>query len=144
MSGTNKGEAEMPVVSESALGKLAAVAAAGVQAAAAKQNNDLSTAAVASAKTVIKEEIKSEIANSPALQDVAVVDVKSAWASKINATNVAAILAMLGTILPIFGLEFSPETQRDILAGVIAIAGVGTVIFKTFFTKTITASSAGK
>lgn len=128
----------MPVASEAALGKLASAVVTGVAAAAAKPNNDLSSAAVASSKTVIKQEVAAEIATSPALKDVAVVDVKSAWLSKINIGQGVGVLAMLFTL---FGIDLDAETKASIEAGIVGAMAVYTWIMKTWFTPTVTPAS---
>lgn len=69
------------------------------------------------------------------------VDVKSAWTSKINITQVLAMLAML---LSVFGLDIDAKTQADILAGIIAVQSVVSWVLRTFFTKTVTPTVAAK
>ncbi len=68
----------------------------------------------------------------------AVVPVKSAAASKINWTAVVSAAAMLGSY---FGLNLSPE----MVGGVVTTIGVGSqlmqFVFRTFFTKSVVASS---
>lgn len=70
--------------------------------------------------------------------DVAVVPVQSPLLSKVNWTQ----LLMLGfTLLAAFGVDIPPETKLQIIEGLIALGTVATVIFKTFFTKSITTGS---
>ena len=67
------------------------------------------------------------------------VQVRSAWASKINWTQAISFLAMM---LTMFGIDLDPETQAQILAFIMALSNVLTWIFKTFFSTTITPGSA--
>jgi hypothetical protein len=69
------------------------------------------------------------------------VPVASAWASKINWTQAVALLA---SVLVLFGINLDPATQVSIIAAIQAIQAVVTWVLKTFFTTTITASSAAK
>ena len=69
------------------------------------------------------------------------VDVKSAWLSKINWTQAVSFLAMLATM---FGIDVPPEMHAQILAAIVAVSAVMTWAFKTFFTSTVTPSSAAK
>ncbi len=68
----------------------------------------------------------------------AVVPVKSAAASKINWTAIISAGAMLGSY---FGLHLTPE----MVGGVVTTIGVGSqlmqFVFRTFFTKSVVASS---
>ena len=75
------------------------------------------------------------------MADEVVVPVKSAWFSKINWTQAIAFLAML---VSYFGINVDPATQAAILAAITAISTIVTWIMKTFFTKSITPSSAAK
>lgn len=68
------------------------------------------------------------------------VDIKPAAESKINWTQIAGILA---SVAAIFGLNVDPGTLVTIIVGIQTLVGVVTIIFKTFFTGTITPSSAG-
>lgn len=68
-----------------------------------------------------------------------VVDTKSIWFSKIFWTNVVGIAAMAVSMFG--GLEISPQTQLDIVAGIGVVQGALTVVLKTFFTSTVTPSS---
>lgn len=68
-----------------------------------------------------------------------VVSTKSAWLSKINWSQVIAIVAMVGTTFNLF--ELTPDEQIKILSGIVAVQGAVTFVLKTFFTSTITPSS---
>lgn len=70
--------------------------------------------------------------------DVAVVPVQSPLLSKVNWTQ---LLMLVFTLLAAFGVDIAPETKLQIIEGLIALGTVATVIFKTFFTKSITAGS---
>ena len=72
-------------------------------------------------------------------KEVAEVDVQSAWLSKINWGEVIKVAA---AFLAVKGINIPPEVQNDILLAIISIGGVYTFVVKTWFTKTITASSA--
>jgi hypothetical protein len=70
---------------------------------------------------------------------VSVVDIKSTWASKINWTQTVGLAA---SFLVLFGVNLPPETQVHIVVVIQAIIAVATWILKTFFSNTITPSSA--
>lgn len=70
-----------------------------------------------------------------------VVAVKSAWFSKINWTQAVGVLAGVVTL---FGFDIPPETQAQILAGILAVQGAMTWIIKTWFTSTVAPSSMAK
>lgn len=73
--------------------------------------------------------------------DNAVVGVKSAWASKINWTQAVALLAM---VLAVFGIDMPPDTKVAIVALIQAVQSIASWIIKTWFTTTVTPSSAKK
>ena len=73
--------------------------------------------------------------------EVAVVPVKSAWASKINWTQAVAFLA---SMLVIFGIELDAPTQVAIVGGLQGIQAAVTWALKTWFTDSVTPASAGK
>lgn len=75
-------------------------------------------------------------------QQKAVVDVNSAWWSKINWAQVVGIAASILVILTGGKLDLSPELQAQIVLAIQAIIGIITVVLKTFFTTSITPSSA--
>jgi hypothetical protein len=68
------------------------------------------------------------------------VDVASAWASKINWTQVVAIGSSLSALY--FGHELPAQTQAAIVVGIQAVQALVTFYFRTFKTTTITPSSA--
>ncbi len=75
------------------------------------------------------------------MADIAEVDIKSAWLSKINWVQVASVAA---SILVVFGINVPPELQAQIAAAITAISAIVTIVMKTWFTTTITPSSAAK
>jgi len=75
------------------------------------------------------------------MADTVVVDVKSAWLSKINWTQAIGVLA---SIAAVFGFDLDAPTQIEIVAGIQGIVAVITWALKTFGTTTVTPSSAAK
>ncbi len=71
--------------------------------------------------------------------DFTEVEVKSAWLSKINWTQVAQIAFSVGAL---FGLDVPPEEKAAIITAINGIGNVVTIVMKTFFTSTITPASA--
>lgn len=69
------------------------------------------------------------------------MDIKSAWLSKINWTQAIGFLAMIGTVL---GFDLDAETQKNLLALIVAGQAVLTWVLRTWFTKTVTPSVAAK
>lgn len=68
-----------------------------------------------------------------------VVETKSIWFSKIFWTQIIGIAAMA---LSVFGgFEIAPQTQLEIVSGIVAAQGAVTMLLKTFFTSTVTPSS---
>lgn len=51
--------------------------------------------------------------------------------SKINWTQIVAFAAMIAAM---FGMDLTPETQAAVVSAVVAIQGVLTIIFRTWFT----------
>lgn len=86
--------------------------------------------------TDVAEQIVAEVKKSDSLT---LALVQSAWVSKINWTQAVALAAM---ILTYFGIDLDPKTQGAILALIVAVTTIGTWVLKTFFTSTITPSSA--
>lgn len=68
-----------------------------------------------------------------------VVETKSIWWSKIFWTQLVAIVSMALTVFG--GFEISPQTQLEIVSAVLFVQGGVTMVFKTFFTSTVTPSS---
>jgi hypothetical protein len=69
------------------------------------------------------------------------VGVQSAWFSKINWTQAVAVLAMIATV---FGFNLDSATQVAIVSAIVSVQAVVTWVIKTFFTTTVTPSSAKK
>lgn len=59
------------------------------------------------------------------------MDTKSAWASKINWTQIVGMLAMLGTV---FGIDVPDDVKTQLIAGIAGIQAVVTWVFRTWFT----------
>lgn len=66
------------------------------------------------------------------------VPVKSSWTSKINWTQLIAVMA---SVLVLFGISIPAETQLQIVVGIQAAQAIATWIIRTWFTKEITAAS---
>jgi uncharacterized membrane protein len=75
------------------------------------------------------------------MADIAEVEVKSAWMSKINWTQLISVLASL---LIVFGVNIPPELQAHLATAITALSALVTIIMKTWFTTTITPASAAK
>lgn len=75
-------------------------------------------------------------------KSTAVVDVKSAWESKINWVQLIGVVAMIGTLTGLF--DISAADQATIVGGILAVQGALTVILRTWFTKSVTKASAEK
>jgi hypothetical protein len=73
---------------------------------------------------------------------VAQVDVKTAWASKINWTQAVGIAATILAVVSGNKYQVPVETQLSLVAGIQGIQAVVTFVMKTWFTKTITPASA--
>lgn len=81
-----------------------------------------------------------DVPNSPVVSTPPVVannvPIKSAWYAKINWTALGSAAATLLTTNA-FGLD--PQTQVTVLAVTNLITNVATVVFRTFFSNTVTA-----
>lgn len=55
-------------------------------------------------------------------------DTKSLWASKTFWTQIVGVAAMLATLL---GLDLGPETQTNIVSGILAVQAVLSAIFRS-------------
>jgi small-conductance mechanosensitive channel len=66
------------------------------------------------------------------------VDVKSAWASKINWTQ-AVVLLM--TVLAFFGIDVPEDVRSSLMAAITAVGVVITWLLRTFFSPAVTAGS---
>lgn len=73
-----------------------------------------------------------------------VVPVQSAWFSKINWTQGIAFASTAITL--VFGQTYAipAEVQLAIVAGIQGVQSIATWVMKTFFTTTVTPSSAAK
>jgi hypothetical protein len=69
------------------------------------------------------------------------MELKSAFLSKINWTQLIAVIAMLMTT---FGIDLPSDVQASIVAGIVAVQAVVTWVLKTWFTTTITPASAAR
>ena len=56
---------------------------------------------------------------------------KSFFASKINWTQIISVIAMVGSFV---GLDLSPELQGALVTAIGAMAGVATIVWRTWFT----------
>jgi hypothetical protein len=74
-------------------------------------------------------------------QVVAVVNVESAWASKVNWT--AAIGGLAAFVAAVAGAKYNmtPEQIGGIVGGIAMFQSMVVVVLKTFFTTTVTPSS---
>lgn len=73
--------------------------------------------------------------------DPILVDVKSAWLSKIN---MAQAVGLIASLLAVKGIDLPPETQAQIVVGVQALVSVATWVARTWFTTSVTPSVAKK
>ena len=67
------------------------------------------------------------------------IHIKSAALSKINWTQAIGAVAMLGAV---FGLDLNADEQAKLVMGIGLVQGLVTYVLKTWFSPTITASSA--
>lgn len=77
----------------------------------------------------------------PGAPQAAIVPIVSAWASKINW---AAIISFLATIVALWNVTISAEMQVQLVAGLMAFCALVDVfifLFRTWFTKSVTAAS---
>ncbi len=82
------------------------------------------------------------IAAVQARPDIAIVQVKSSWASKINWAQVAGPAAStLAVLLSFFGLNLTPEQILGVVFAIQTIQSVATWIIRTWFTSSVTAAS---
>lgn len=66
------------------------------------------------------------------------VPVKSDWTSKINWTQVLTFAAQ---VVAMFGLDVPPELIPTLAVLIQGVGTAATIIFRTWFTKTVTVSS---
>ncbi len=76
------------------------------------------------------------------MSDLVVVEVQSAWFSKINWTQVVQALATVVVIATGGKVDLTPDQQLQIVGGIVIIGNLATIIMKTYFTKTITPQSS--
>ncbi|HUU99268.1 MAG TPA: hypothetical protein VM487_26340 [Phycisphaerae bacterium] len=88
--------------------------------------------------SVQAEEIGKEINARLDVKSIAVVDVKSAWLSKINLTQIVAGAAAL---LTLFGIDVPAEVKADIITAIVAVGGLVTWMLRTWFTSQVTRAS---
>lgn len=75
------------------------------------------------------------------MNPTALVDVKSAWWSKVNwAAALTGLATVSAALLPIVPAKY----QAEAAAIVAAIGTITTIILKTFYTTSVTPSSAAK
>jgi hypothetical protein len=86
---------------------------------------------------VVANAVVEAINESP---NVAVVSVKSGWASKINWVQAGGIVA---SVAAFFGLDVPPDTLAAIIGGIQAAAALITVVMRTWFTRSVTTKSVG-
>lgn len=75
------------------------------------------------------------------MAEVTEVEVKSAFLSKINWTQLISVLASL---LIVFGINIPPELQAHLAAAITALSAIVTIVVRTWFTTAITPASAAK
>lgn len=112
----------------------AAVASA-VDTALSREDVPIHQSDVSSAGIKVTAGVMSAIANSP---NVALVSVQSPTLSKVNW---AQLVMLVLTLLTYAGIDIDDHTKLVIVEGLVAVGTVVTVIFKTFFTKSITSTS---
>jgi hypothetical protein len=78
------------------------------------------------------------------MADVTVVDIKSAWLSKINWTQAIGIGASALVFVTGGKINIPADVQLQIVAAIQAAQAVATWVIKTWFTSTVTAASVGK
>lgn len=77
----------------------------------------------------------------PGTPTAAVVPVATKWASKINW---AAMISLFATVAAIWNIPLSPELQNNLVVGLLAVCAlidIMIMVFRTFFTKTVTVES---
>ncbi len=75
------------------------------------------------------------------MADTVVVDVKSAWLSKINWAQAIGVIA---SVVAVFGIDVDAQTQVALVAGIQGIVAVLTWALKTFAKPSVTPSAAKK
>lgn len=72
---------------------------------------------------------------------VSVVQVKSAWVSKVNWAQVIGISASALVFFTGGKVNMPPEVQGEVVLGIQAVQAVATWVIKTWFTTTVTPGS---
>lgn len=72
------------------------------------------------------------------------VPVASAWVSKINWTQAIGMVSTIATLIYGSSASIPADTQVQIVAGIQGVQAAATWVFKTWFTTTVTQSSAAK
>lgn len=80
------------------------------------------------------DQLKKE-GQMPETGGVATVPVKSAWYSKINWTQVVAVVASVGAF---FGLDTSEEVKAQVVLAIQAVGSAITLILRTYFNRSVT------
>ncbi len=74
-------------------------------------------------------------------KDIAIVQVKSAWTSKINWVQAAGLVASAAAY---FGLQLTADQVLGVIAAIQTVTAVVTWVVKTWFSNSVTSASAGK
>lgn len=74
-------------------------------------------------------------------QNQASVDVKSAWSSKINWTQVVALGASVAVVAGCTKCDMPAETQVALVLAIQGVQSVMTWVMRTWFTRSITPGS---
>ena len=74
-------------------------------------------------------------------QVVAQVPVTSGWTSKINITQVVQIVATILVVTTGGKINLTPEQQVMLVGAIVLVGNIATVVFKQYFTKSITPQS---
>jgi len=69
------------------------------------------------------------------------VAIRSAWWSKVNWTQVVAMVATIGVL---FGLNLPADEQAKIVATIQGVSGLATIILRTWFTTSVTPAAAAR
>lgn len=75
---------------------------------------------------------------------VAVVPVKSAWASKVNWTQAISMVAMVASYFTGGKINLTPDQQTALAVAIGVVTNVVTIIIKSYFTPTVTVGSLTK
>lgn len=78
------------------------------------------------------------------MADVTVVDIKSAWASKINWTQAIGTACSMAVLVTGGKINVPTDVQLQLVAAIQAAQAVATWVIKTWFTPTVTPASINK